>query len=202
MISIGIYDNLTLRLDSYATLINSLTNTSILFAVSTQSQLVSNLKHLTPDVFVLLTTKPDNNFKKVMGSIKSLGQKTIVITTEVSKWLIPNLKSLKIAGYIVMGTRSSSLEDAIISVSRGEFYCCKEVSAVILDINSNSFVEFSNREREIIKLLADDKSTKEIAYSLSVSPHTVSSHRKKILEKFEVNSTTGMVKKAIDAGLV
>lgn len=201
MITIGIYDNLTLRLDSYANLIKSLTNTDILFKASSPAQLVSYLKHLNPDVFVLLSSKPDHNFKKVIASIKSLGQKTIVITTEVSKWLIPNLRNMKISGYLVMSTKLSSLEDAIISVSKGEFYCCKEISAAILDINSYPSVEFSRREREIIKLLIDDRSTKEIAGALSLSLHTISSHRKKILQKFEVNSTTGMVKKAIDAGL-
>ena len=201
MITIGLYDNLTLRLDSYANLIKTFTNTEVVFRVSTLTQLLNSVEELKPDVLVLLSSKPDLNFKKVVNSIKGLGQKTIVITTEISKSLIPNMKSMSILGYIVMGTKPSSLEDAIVSVSKGEFYCCKEVSAAILDINSNSFVEFSKREREIIKLLIDDKSTKEIASSLCLSLHTISSHRKMILKKFQVNSTTGMVKKAIDAGL-
>jgi|SRR5690554_3457280 len=202
MISIGLYDNLTLRLDSYVNLLKTYKNTEVVFKAATPAQLINNLELTIPDVLILLTSKPDINFKKTLASIEHYKLQTIAITTEISKWLIPNLKALNIMGYLVMSTNSSNLEDAIFNVSKGEFYCCNVVSASILSISTNSSIAFTTREREIIKLLIDDKSTKEIADKLCVSTHTISSYRKIILNKFEVKSTTGMVKKAIDAGLV
>lgn len=201
MITIGLYDRLSLRLDSYFNLLNSYENTEVIFKTSSLTQLINRLELSVPDVMILLSSKPDQNFKKVAISIKNIGLNTIAITTDVSKWLIPNMKCLNILGYVVMGTRASNLEDAIHCVSQGTAYCCNEVGSELLGMANNSTIEFSEREREIIKLLIDDKSSKEIASALCLSQHTISSHRKMILRKFDVHSTTGMVKKAIDAGL-
>lgn len=202
MTTIGLFDSLPLRLESYEKLIKSFEGTSVLFKASSLSQLLSKLNYSKPSVLIILSSKADENFKNVALSISKFRLRTIAITPQASKWLIPNMKSLNIMGYVAMSTGRTTLIDAILSVSGGNLYCCNEVSSILLGMSNNiPAEEFSPREKEIIKLLIDDKSSKEIAATLCLSQHTISSHRKAILRKFQVNSTTGMVKKAIDAGL-
>ncbi len=201
MITIGIYDQLDLRLSTYTQLLNSVDFVTIQFSTDKEKVLLDQLRNQPTDILILLSTKTDPAFKEIALKCLKLNCKTIAITTEISRWLISNMQTLGIRGYLVMGTKASNLMDAIQDVHQGKYYCCREVSSAMLSMKNETAETFSLREKEIIRLLIDDKSSKEIAQELHLSQHTISSHRKSILRKFKVHSTTGMVKKAIDLGI-
>lgn len=60
----------------------------------------------------------------------------------------------------------------------------------------------SNREQEVLRLIAYEKTTREIAGELYISSHTARSHRKNLLEKLEVKNTAGLVRRAFELGLL
>ncbi len=199
-IKIGLYDRLKLRLDSYDKLIGSFDASSVVFKASKEAKLIHYVKSVKLDVLVLLSTSIDQEFREILDKVKRYGVNVIVVTTKLSKWLIPNLNNLGIRGYVVMEARPSSLEEAIYHVRNNQFYCCSEVSSALLGMSTGLQLDVSDREREIIKLIINDKSSKQIAEELCLSHHTISSHRKSILKKFNSKTTAGMVKKAIEMG--
>lgn len=62
-------------------------------------------------------------------------------------------------------------------------------------------IHISTREREVLQLIAFEFTAKEIAHKLYISPHTVDSHRKNLLEKLKVKNTAGMVRVAFEKGI-
>jgi len=204
MTSIAIYDheNFKLRTDALEKLINSYDSMRIVFRSYSFDAIKAFTNQDLPDILLVISTRVEESLKKTFANLKDLKSKVkiVLLTNKVSNWIIPNMKIFGIQGYLVMATRSANLVDGITQVREGNMYCCSEVSSVMLNMYTNTALEFSERERSIIKLLVLDNSSKEIADQLCVSIHTVVSHRKAILKKFEVKSTAGIVRKALEAG--
>lgn len=204
MTNIAIYDhdNFKLRSLAFENLVNSISSCKVVYQATSLEAAISFGQHHLPDVLILITSRIEDSFKKALTKLKSLQDKVqiILLTNTVSNWIIPNLKTFGVRGYLVMATRPSSLIEGIELVTSGKMYCCSEVSSVMLGMYTQTALEFSDREKRVIKLLVDDHSSKEIAEILCISVHTVVSHRKAILKKFKVKSTAGIVRKAIESG--
>lgn len=205
MISIALYDheNFKLRADALENFINSYDTLKVVYRSDSFDSIVSFSNTSLPDILLITTTRLEETIKKqVFLAIKNLKNQVriVLLTNKVSSWIIPNMKKLGIQGYFVMATRSVNLVEGLEQVKCGNMYCCSVVSSVMLKMYTDTALEFSERERAIIKLLVADNSSKEIAEILCVSVHTVVSHRKSILKKFHVKSTAGIVRRAIESG--
>jgi DNA-binding NarL/FixJ family response regulator len=113
------------------------------------------------------------------------------------------------AGYLVKGADIAELERAIRAVARGENYLSSAVSKyVAADYASQtagkrgSLESLTPRQREVLKLIAEGYSTKEIAQLLKVSVKTVETHRAEIMSRLEIGNLAGLVRYAIRIGLV
>ncbi|HYV95801.1 MAG TPA: response regulator transcription factor [Chitinophagales bacterium] len=116
------------------------------------------------------------------------------------------------SGYLLKTTGKSELVDAIVRVQNGERYLSKEVSMKLIDrmLNNTQPSEQSGdrtpsitkREHEIIRLIAQELTNEEIARQLNNSPMTIITHRKNLLRKLNVKNTAGLVKYAVQHGLV
>jgi len=117
------------------------------------------------------------------------------------------------SGYLLKTTGKSELIDAISRVQRGERYLSKEVSMKLIDrmLNNNNQISepssdrtpsITKREHEIIKLIAQEMTNEEIARQLNNSPMTIITHRKNLLRKLNVKNTAGLVKYAVQHGLI
>lgn len=113
-------------------------------------------------------------------------------------------------GYLLKNTGKEEVLAAIRSVAKGDSYFSKEVSTSLVDIlyqksnkhRKNSKTPLSNREIEVLKLIALEYSNAEIAKELFISIRTVDTHRRNLLEKLNVKNTAGLVKYAISNSLI
>ena len=106
-----------------------------------------------------------------------------------------------------MKTRTGEdLVQAIREVSRGGVYLSpsisREATMACLSGRDNAEVELSPREREVLQLVAEGKSTKEAAVVLGISAKTAESHRARIMEKLDMHGTAELVRYAIRRGLI
>ena len=113
-------------------------------------------------------------------------------------------------GYLLKNTGKDEVLTAIRSVATGDSYFSREVSAILIEQLHNPAtgkrgmvnVPLSAREVEVLKLIAQEFSNPEIAEKLYISIRTVDTHRRNLLQKLEVRNTAGLVKYAIQKGLI
>jgi DNA-binding NarL/FixJ family response regulator len=112
------------------------------------------------------------------------------------------------AGYLLKRSAAVELEDAIKAVANGGTYFSAMISKNVtgrpgqLTPNRNSLDQLTPRQREILKLIADRQSTREIAGTLEISVKTVETHRAQLMERLNIHDIPGLVRFAIRAGLV
>ncbi len=112
-------------------------------------------------------------------------------------------------GYLLKGANWPELELAIRTVSQGDPYLTPSVARYTIDAYRQEegrlpapLDRLSPRQREILQLIADGHSTKEIAFRLKLSTKTVETHRAQLMERLDIHDIAGLVKFAIKAGLV
>jgi DNA-binding NarL/FixJ family response regulator len=112
-------------------------------------------------------------------------------------------------GYLLKDAAAAELLTALGAVSRGETYLSPAVAAAVVDhalhgravASSGSEKPLSVREREVVRLIADGKSSKQIAAVLHIAVSTVDSHRRQIMDKLNLRTIADLTKYAIREGL-
>ena len=111
-----------------------------------------------------------------------------------------------VRGFIMKAQGIDDLVEAIESVSEGALYVSPGASQAVLDAvraaDAGGTRQLSQRERQVVRLVAEGKSTKEIAELLTISVKTVEFHRGRVMEKLDIHDTAGLVRYAIREGLV
>jgi DNA-binding NarL/FixJ family response regulator len=144
-----------------------------------------------------------DDLQEVVNNIANLN--VLIISSDDDKNSILKSIQLGIKGYL---TRECSKEELLLAVhatSRGDKFFCSKILNIILekrvpDEEDNPIL--TNREKEILKLLAQGYSTQKIADTFHLSPHTVQTHRKSIIRKLKIKSPTQFVIYALDMGLI
>ncbi len=113
------------------------------------------------------------------------------------------------AGYLLKGAATEELEFAIRSVARGETYLSPPVSKPVImeyirrtSVGLNSRERLSPRQTQILKLIAEGRTTKQVALELGISVKTVETHRSALKTRIGVRDVAGLVRYAVKAGLV
>jgi len=113
------------------------------------------------------------------------------------------------AGYLLKDADLLELERAIVAVARGETYLSPAISKHVIADYKRRVAEqpepidrLTPRQREVLRLIAEGLSTKEIAFKLGLSVKTVESHRAQLMERLEIRDVAGLVRFAIRSGLV
>jgi DNA-binding NarL/FixJ family response regulator len=113
------------------------------------------------------------------------------------------------SGYLAKNSGSDELFSAIDALRRGSSYLSPSVTQQVVqaiahpgDAGASSLAVLTDREREVLQLIAEGMSSKEIAATLGVSLKTVDSHRSNLMEKLDIHKVSGLVRFAIRAGLV
>jgi len=113
-------------------------------------------------------------------------------------------------GYILKNTGKDEVLTAIRSVAKGDSYFSKEVSAILIEQLHKpktsrkriADIPLTTREIEVLKLIAQEHSNQEIADKLFISIRTVDTHRRNMLEKLGARNTAGLVRYALQKGLI
>ncbi len=112
-------------------------------------------------------------------------------------------------GYLLKGADPLELQLALRAVSRGETYLTPSISGGVVSNwvkgrkpQGSPLEALTSRQREILQLIAEGRSTKDIAYALNVSVKTVETHRSDLMERLNIHDVPGLVKFAIRAGVI
>jgi len=169
------------------------------------------IRELQPDIVLLDITLPDLSGLEVLKeSKKDFPDLRVIILTvhEAGEYAMEALRS-GAAGYLPKSAAANELQVAIKIVSRGETYVSGEVSRkTLLEFSKGAtepthfLARLTPRQREILTLIAEGHSTKDIARRLNISVKTVESHRAQLMERLDIHDVAGLVRYAIKKGLV
>lgn len=133
--------------------------------------------------------------------------KTIILSMHRNEEYVAQALRAGCAGYLLKDAAAIELDLAIDAVARGEIYLSPAVSRAVVD----KFVALKTdrdadvltpRQRQVLKLIAEGQSTKQIAQTLEVSAKTVETHRAKVMERLGIHDVAGLVKYAIRTGVI
>ena len=161
-----------------------------------------------PDVAVLDLAMPLLNGLDAAREIQRAlpNTKTILLTMHTEDHYI--LEGLRVGakGVVLKSHASEDLVQAIRQASRGRTYLSPEVSQAVVDAYRNKIDlrsdPLSPKERQVLQLIAEGKSTKEAAALLQISVKTAETHRTRIMEKLDIHETASLVRYAIRRGLI
>jgi len=168
-------------------------------------------KELSPDLVIMDVTMPDLNGIDATRIITSGGNSTKVIALSMysDKQYVQGMIQAGASGYLLKDCAFEELVNAIRAVIGGNTYLSPGIAGIVVQDYLNKLTHdrssadtaLTTREREVLQLIAEGKSTKEIANRLSVSVKTVETHRRQIMEKLGIYSIAELTKYAIREGL-
>jgi DNA-binding NarL/FixJ family response regulator len=165
-------------------------------------------EHLRPDIVVMDVAMPELNGIEATRRLLASTPHARVIALSMHKDSVYVREILRAGarGYLLKDSGAGDLVSAIRAVASGESYLSPAVSNAVLDDYrkhvTNPIDLLSSREREVLQMLAEGKTNKEIAVVLKLSVYTVDAHRGRIMEKLNVHSINELVRFAVRNGLV
>jgi DNA-binding NarL/FixJ family response regulator len=169
------------------------------------------VKELQPDVVIMDIGMPNLNgieaTRKMIAENQHL--KVMALSTHSDGSVVAKMTKAGATGYMLKESAFSELLDGLHTMAEGKTYLCSKISKVVfadyVNLLTNPKGDFIDgltiREREILQLVAEGHTTKDIAKELHLSPKTVDSHRDHIMEKLDVRNVAGLTKYAIREGL-
>jgi DNA-binding NarL/FixJ family response regulator len=170
---------------------------------------VSMAEQLKPDVIVMDVSMPDLNGLEAARRIHKALPKTgiLILTMHYSDQLVRDVIESGARGYILKSDADRELVSAVEAIANRRTFFTPRASELLLDGFSRpgTMVEpklplrnrLTSREREIVQLLAEGKSSKEVAVALGISVKTAETHRANIMRKLEIHSVSELVRYAI-----
>ena len=175
-------------------------------------QALEQVRSLRPDIVIMDISMPHMNGIEAARRIKRLAPdvRVIIFTIHSNREYIIELLKVGISAYVLKESPLSELILAVKAAKEGGTYLNPVVAAQLIHEqeleeagnDKDGFEQLSMREREVLKLLADGKTVKEIAGQLCISPKTVESHKYHIMTKLGVRTIAGLTKIAIKRELI
>jgi two-component system response regulator NreC len=174
----------------------------------TGSDAVALATELEPDVVVLDIAMPDINGVEVTRRILRDVPQTKVMILTMHKDAVYVREALRAGarGYVLKESIDVELAAAVRAVGRGQAYLSPSVSATVLDGYQQQVTDpldqITNRERQVLQLLAEGKTSKDVAVELNISVYTVDAHRSRIMKKLQLRTGRDLVRFALQRGLI
>ena len=163
---------------------------------------------LTPDVVVVDLAMPLLNGLDAAREITRVSPRTrtILLTMHAEDPYVARALQAGVRGYVLKSQAAEDLVQAIREVARGAVYLSPGVSQTVVEAYLTKrdlpTDPLTPREHQVLQLIAEGKTTKEVASLLGVSVKTAESHRMRIMTKLDIHETAGLVRYAIRQGLV
>ncbi len=172
-------------------------------------------KKLMPDLVVMDISLPDQSGIEVTGKIRSLLPETRVIVLSMHTKIDYITEAFRqgATGYVVKESATEKLMECLELVSKGEYFVDSSLSQRVVKsllesdekerkITDDGYNTLTPREQQVMRLIAEGHSTKQIAENLFISAKTVENHRSNIMSKLEVHTIMELVRYAARLGLI
>jgi DNA-binding NarL/FixJ family response regulator len=165
---------------------------------------------LRPAVVLMDLTMPElNGLEAIRHILKDFpATKVLVVSAHLEENRVRDALRSGASGYLVKSAATSELEIAIHAALKGNIYLSPEVSNILVrSLDGNPLAggmadPLTGRQREILQMLAEGKSTKEVAFALNLSIKTAEAHRCQIMNRLDIHDLAGLVRYALRAGLI
>lgn len=212
MVNIVIADDHQMFIDGVKSLLKGEKEISVMGEALNGKLLLDLLQCKKPDIVLMDINMPEMDgieaTKQITLQFPEL--KVIVLSMHSNTEFIAGLIEAGASGYILKNTGKRELVEAIHRVAGGKTHFSVEITQMMMESfknpvkknQSHELNQLTEREKEVLKLIAEECSTKEIAEKLFISPNTVETHRKNLFSKLKVKNLAGLVKYALQTGLI
>jgi two-component system response regulator NreC len=161
---------------------------------------VALVERFRPDLIIMDVSMPDLNGIDATRRIKALlpAARVLALSMHSDKRYVASMLDAGAEGYLLKNSASDELIQAVVSLERGERYLSPALSEATGDHGAK---QLTAREREVLKWIAEGKSSKEVACQLGVAVPTVDTYRRQIMDKLHLRTIAELTKYAIREGL-
>jgi DNA-binding NarL/FixJ family response regulator len=191
-------------------LLDGLPDVSVVAEAGDGREAIRLARELSPDVVLMDISMPLMNGLEAAERIsKELPEvRVIIVSMHANEEYVWHALRTGVAGYMLKGANASELEDALAAVARGETYLSPSVSKSVGDYIDHVGTEptelgrLTPRQREVLQLIAEGHTNREIAALLEISIKTVESHRTQLMDTLDIHEVAGLVRFAVRVGLI
>lgn len=212
MINILIADDHKVFREGIISILEDVADITVIAEAGDGREVLERLKQVQPDVILMDITMGDTNGIDTTKLVKAAypNIKVLALSMHSESGYIVKMLEVGASGYLLKDAGKEEMENAIRVIAKGNTYYSQQVSSIIVQHLTNpnkpkedkGGVPLTKREKEVLKLIADEYSNPEIAKELFISIRTVDTHRRNLLEKLQAKNTAGLVKYAIKFGIV
>lgn len=212
LIKVFISDDHAIIRDGLRLLLESRLDIKVVGEAENGRETVINVQELCPDIVILDIAMPELNGIEATRLIKKRCSHTevIILSMYASMEVIFQAFRAGALGYILKESVGAEVINAVYAVNRGVRYISKKIDEIMVENYVNKrlkldkispFESLSHREREVLQLVVEGKSSIEIAKSLSLSPKTIETYRSRLMHKLGIKDLPSLVKFAVQHGL-
>ena len=208
-IRIVIADDHPIFLEGISCLLQQVSDYTICFRATNGNEALHYLESHSVDVLLTDINMPHLDGASLCKEVKRKYPQVMIIALTMHNDLRHITQMLKsgASGYVLKNAQKEELIHCINNVIQGKIYITQEARDQMVDeithsTSAKQLPELSGREKEVLRLVADENTASEIAVKLFISEHTVISHRKKLMFKLGVKNTAGLIKFAMENHLL
>jgi DNA-binding NarL/FixJ family response regulator len=203
-------DHLVVRAGIRA-LIESIDGVTVVGEANDGREAVELVATLRPEIVLLDVSMPGLNGIEAATRLRdqSPATRVIILSMHANDAYVRLALKAGAAGYVLKSATAAELQAALQAVAQGAVYLSPEVSKQVVKgfVDATADAEspleaLTTRQREILQLIAEGRTTKEVAFALSISVKTVETHRAQIMERLQIHDVPGLVRFAIRTGLI
>ncbi len=208
-IKVLIVDDHAILRDGIKALLSLNDDFEIVGEASEGKEAIDKAGELEPDVIVMDIGMPSMDGLEATSRIKKKNSKVkvLVLTQHDNKEYILSAVKAGVSGYIPKKALGSDLVSAIRSVFRGDSFLYPSATSALIEgylrqVEDEPYDRLTEREREVLKLIAEGYTSREIADMLFINLKTVLGHRTKLMEKLDIHNRSELIKYALRRGLI